>query len=80
MSIATNLDAVKATENLHRALHAGSFPASHRFELLEDIIKATAQVSQHMVCVTRETMRCMNCGCCSANQNGIWQDSLKACC
>lgn len=73
-------DAIKAIENLHRALYAGSFPARHRFKFLEYVIEAAAQVSQNMICVTRETMFCMNCGRSATDQHGVRQDALKACC
>lgn len=75
-----SFDTIEATENLHGTLYSGSFPASHRFKFLEHIVEATAQVSQNMICITRETMLCMNCGCRTTNQYGVRQDALKARC
>lgn len=76
----TCFDAIKAPENLHWALYSGSFPASHRFKFLEHIIEAAAQIGQNMICITRETMLCMNCGRRTADQHGVRKDALKACC
>jgi len=75
-----SFNAIKATENLHRALYAGCLPASHRFEFFEHRIEAMSQVCQYMISVTRETVLCMNCGCGTTDQNGVRQDALKACC
>lgn len=71
-------DPIQAPENLHGALNSGGFPASHRFKFLEHLIEATTQVSQNVICITREPMICVKGGRGTADEHRIRKDALKS--